>query len=224
MKKLFSVLLMLALALTVTACRKNEPAPKPSADPLPTPPPKEAPADQPEEDKSKIDPFEIEATELTKALVLSIDEIEKGEIEFDLERFMIYLALVEDDDFTYYSYAPRNANGYWEFIPERCEIIAKQIFGKDIPADELLDDDMYNKETKTYILPDGIGLRADYAANNLSYASNGSEATVTFDLMEEQNVNGDPALVKIAGATFKYKLSTEKGGAYWTFDGYSIAE
>ena len=224
MKKLFSVLLVLALALSVTACKKKEPTPAPDSSPLPTPPPQEAPADQPTEDKSNIAPFEVEAVELTKALVKSIDDIEKGKIEFDYEDFMLHLALVEDDDFTYYSYAPRNANGDWEFIPERCEIIAKQIFGKDIPADELLDDDMYNKETKTYILPDGIGLRADYAADNLSYASNGSEATVTFDLMEEQNVNGDPALVKIAGATFKYKLSTEKGGAYWTFNGYSIAE
>ena len=224
MKKIFSVLLVLALALSVTACKKNEPAPTPSSGPLPTPPPQEAPVDQPEEDKSKIDPFEIEAIELTKALALSIDEVEDDEIEFDLDRFMIHLALVEDDDFTYYNYAPRNAKGDWEFIPERCEIIARQIFGKDIPADELLDDDMYSKETNTYILPDGIGLRADYAAKNCDYASNGSEATVTFDLMEEQDVNGDPALVKIGTAVFKYKLSTEKGGAYWTFNGYSIAE
>ena len=224
MKKLFSVLLVLALALSVTACKKNEQKPTPSASPLPTPPLQEAPADEEKEDKSQIDPFEVEAVELTKALALSIDEIEKGEIEFDLERFMIFLAIVEDDDFTYYGFAPRNAKGDREFIPERCEVIAMQIFGREIPADELLDDDMYDKEAKAYLLPDGIGLSADYSAENCSYASNGSEATVTFDLMEEQNVNGDPAFVKIATATFKYKMSSEKGGSYWTFDGYSIAK
>ena len=63
MKKILSVLLVLALALSVTACKKNEPAPKPSSGPLPTPPLQEAPVDHPEEDKSKIDPFEIEAVE-----------------------------------------------------------------------------------------------------------------------------------------------------------------
>ena len=100
----------------------------------------------------------MEAIELTKTLVKSIDDIEKGRIEFDYEDFMIFLALVEDDDFTYYSYAPKNAKGDREFIPERCEIIAKQIFGKDIPAKELMDDDFYVKEKASYIVPDGIGL------------------------------------------------------------------
>ena len=76
-----------------------------------------------------------EAVELTKTLVKSIDDIEKGKIEFDYEDFMLHLALVEDDDFTYYGYAPRNAQGDMEFIPERCEVIARQIFGKDIPAE-----------------------------------------------------------------------------------------
>ena len=222
MKKLFSVLLVLALALSVTACKKNDPKPTPSTSPLPTPPPQEAPADQPTEDKSQIDPFEIEAVELTKALVLSIDDVEKGKIEFDLEDFMIYLALVEEDDFTYYGYAPRNAQGDMEFIPERCEVIAKQIFGKDIPARELLDDDFYVKEKASYIIPDGIGLKPEYMAENPDYASNGSQATVTFDLLEEIDDNGDPGFKKIGKATFKYVLSSEKGGAYWTFDGYSI--
>lgn len=223
MKKLFSVLLVLALALSVTACKKNEPKPTPSTSPLPTPPPKEAPADQPTEDKSQIDPFEVEAIELTKTLVKSIDDIEKGKIEFDYEDFMLHLALVEDDDFTYYSYAPRNAQGDMEFIPERCEIIAKQIFGKDIPAKELMDDDFYVKEKASYIVPDGIGLDADYMAENLDYASNGSQATVTFDLLAEVNDDGDPVFKNIGKATFKYVLSSEKGGAYWTFNGYSIA-
>ena len=223
MKKLFSLLLVLALALSVTACKKNEPAPKPDTSPLPTPPPQEAPADEVKEDKSQIDPFEVEAIELTKALAKSIDDIEKGKIEFDYEDFMLQLALVEDDDFTYYSYAPRLADGSMEFIPARLEIVAKQIFGKDIPAKELMDDDFYVKEKATYIVPDGIGLDVDYMAENCDYASNGSEATVTFDLMEEQNVNGDPGFVKIGKATFRYKMSTEKGGAYWTFNGYNLA-
>ncbi|MBQ6928908.1 MAG: hypothetical protein IJN27_01190 [Oscillospiraceae bacterium] len=223
MKKLFSVLLVLALALPVTACKKKEPAPAPDSSPLPTPPPQEAPADQQAEDKSNIDPFEVEAVELTKALVKSIDDIEKGKIEFDYEDFMLHLALVEDDDFTYYSYAPQLADGSREFIPARCEIIAKQIFDKDIPAKELMDDDFYNKEKQSYIVPDGIGLDADYMAENCSYASNGSEATVTFDLMEETDDSGDPVFKNIGKATFKYKLSTEKGGAYWTFNGYSLA-
>ena len=222
MKKLFSVLLVFALALSVTACKKNT-EPQPSTSPLPTPPPQEAPADQPVEDKSNLDPFEIEAVELTKTLAKSIDDIEKGKIEFDYEDFMLHLALVEDDDFTYYSYAPQLADGSREFIPARLEIIAKQIFGKDIPASDLMDDDFYNKEKDSYIVPDGIGLDTDYMAENCDYASNGSEATVTFDLLEEQAVDGDPAFVKIAAATFRYKLSTEKGGSYWTFDGYSLA-
>ena len=223
MKKLFSILLVFVLALSVTACKKNEPAPTPGTSPLPTPPPQEAPVDQPKEDKSQIDPFEVEAIELTKCLALSIDDIEKGKIEFDYEDFMIFLALVEDDDFTYYSYAPQLADGSREFIPARCEIIAKQIFGKDIPAKELMDDDFYNKDKDSYIVPDGIGLKAEYMAENLEYSSNGSEATVTFDLMEEKAVDGDPGFVKLGKATFKYKMSTEKGGAYWTFNGYSIA-
>jgi len=223
MKKLLSVFLALVLALSATACGKKEPAPQPSESPLPTPPPQEAPAGEEKEDKSQIDPFEVEAIELTKCLALSIDDIEKGKIEFDYEDFMIFLALVEDDDFTYYSYAPKLADGSREFIPARCEIIAKQIFGKDIPAKELMDDDFYNKEKASYIVPDGIGLDADYMAENLDYASNGSTATVTFDLMEEKDVDGDPGFVKTGKATFKYKLSTEKGGAYWTFDGYTLA-
>lgn len=229
MKKLLSVLLCLALALSVTACGKKEPQPTPSSSPLPTPPPQEAPADEPKEDKSQIDPFEVEALTLTECLVASITELDtkKETVEFSYGNFFIRMATVEDDDFTYYGLAPLNGDGKREFNPERMEVIAYQVFGKEISAEEIFDPDDdfngYDKSKNLYIFSTDFGLGGKYMAKNLDYASNGSEATVTFDLMEEQNVDGDPAFVNIGKATFKYRLSTEKGGAYWTFDGYTLS-
>ena len=224
MKKLIVVLLSLCLALPATACKKQEPQPTPSQSPLPNPPAQEAPADQQTVDKSQLNPFEIEAVGLTEALVKSIDEIEKSKPEYDLEDFMLLLALSEDEDFTYYGFAPKLADGSMEFIPARCEIIAKQIFGKDIPAKELIDDDFYNKSKDSYIVPDGIGLDVDYMAENLVYteAENGSSCYVTFDLLEEKDSGGDPAFVNIGKAKISYVLSSEKGGAYWTYTGFAM--
>ena len=222
MKKLFVVLLSCLFALALVSCgKKDQPQPTPDQSPLPDPPAQQAPADQ-VVDKSDLDPFEIEALTLAEVLVKSIDDIEKGKVDFDLEDFMLQLALVDNEDFTYYGCAPKLADGSMEFFPARCEIIAKQIFGKDIPARELMDDDFYNKSRDSYIIPDGIGLDVDYMAENLEYTAEngGSSCYVTFDLLEEVNDNGDPAFKAAGKGRIDFVLSSEKGGAYWTYKGF----
>ena len=225
MKKLFSVLLCLCFALCVTACKKQQPQPTPTPDfsPLPTPPAQEQPEEE-KVDKSQLDPFEIEAVCLAETLVKSIEEIEKGKPDFEIESFMLLLALVDNEDFTYYGYAPRLADGSLEFFPARCEIIAKQIFGKDIPASELMDDDFYNKSRDSYLVPDGIGCTVKYMAQNAVYTpqNGGNSCYVTFDLMEEKSVDGDPAFVNVGKGKISFVLSSEKGGAYWTYSGFTL--
>ena len=226
MTKLFAVLLACALTLSLVACGKKDAEPTPSESPLPSPPAQEAPQEEVKEDKSNLDPFEIEAVTLAECLVKSIDDIEgkTNKVEFDYEDFMLLLALVEDEDFTYYSYAPRLSDGSMEIIPARCEIIAYQIFGKEIPAKELVDDDFYNKEKDSYIIPDGIGFSVEYMAENLEYTPSDDQTScvVTFDLLKETAENGDPVFKEIGKGNIRFVLSSEKGGAYWTYNGFTL--
>ena len=230
MKKLFSVLLAALLAVSMVSCGKKEPAPTPSESPLPSPPAQEAPQDEVKEDKSNLDPFEIEAVTLAECLVAAIDDLDDktNKPEYDYDEFFLKLASVEDDDFTYYGLAPLDANGKLNFIPERCEVIAYQIFGKEISINQIFDDDdykdAYDKDKNIYILPAAVGLDGDYMAQNLKYTPSDDQTScvVTFDLLKEVNDDGDPVFKETGKGNIRFKLSSEKGGAYWTYDGFTL--
>lgn len=221
MKKLFSIFLAAVLALSLTACKKTEP--QPTQSPLPSPPAQENPVTEPE--KEPADPFEVEATVLTQCIVAALDDfnVKTGKYELDYEDFLIYMALVDNEDFTYNGLAPVNADGGREFNPQRCEIIINNVFGKQLEAGKIFDDDIYNKDKKLYILPGGEKLDFDYKCENLSYISDAdhNNATVTFDLMEEKDdVPGE--YTNLGRAYVKFVIATEKGGAYWRFDSFGM--
>ena len=221
MKKLFSIFLAAVLALSLTACKKTEP--QPTQSPLPSPPAQENPITDTEKEPSDL--FEVEATVLAQSIVAALDDfdVKTGKYELDYEDFLIYMALVDNEDFTYNGLAPVNADGGREFNPQRCEIIINNVFGKQLSASKIFDDDIYNKDKKLYILPDGAKLDFDYKCENLSYISDTghNNATVTFDLMEENDdVPGE--YTNLGRAYIKFVIATEKGGAYWTFDSFGM--
>ncbi len=225
MKKLSAVILAAVLAVSMTACGKNQ-NPQPEQSPLPSPPAQQQPQPSPE-DKSDLDLFEIEATTLTECLVWSADDIntKTGKITFDYEDFFKKMAEVSEDDFTYYNFAPLNSSSKREYSPERCEVIAHQVFGKDITAKQIFDLEDYDKAKNLYIMSPETDFDSDYRCENLVYAADSSKtnATVTFDLLKEVEKNDVESFEKIGTAVFKFKMSSEKGGAYWTFDGFSMA-
>lgn len=169
-----------------------------------------------------IYPLQFEAEKLTKCLVHSMDKTayEENRAKFGHRELLIRLSCVESEDFRYTPMLPLNSNYNKEFGVSVCEDIIYDVLGETTDVHSYFDINTYNAERDLYEFSTDFGSGSKYAGKNFEYSveDSGLNCSVSFDLYEEQDVNGDPALVNIGKCKFKYRLLTDKN--CWQFTGF----
>ena len=169
-----------------------------------------------------IYPLQFEAEKLTECLVHSMDKTayEENRAKFGHRELLIRLSCVESEDFRYTPMLPLNSNYNKEFGVSVCEDIIYDVLGETTDVHSYFDSNTYNAERDLYEFSTDFGSGSKYAGKNFEYSveDSGLNCSVSFDLYEEQNVNGDPALVNIGKCKFNYRLLTDKN--CWQFAGF----
>ena len=165
---------------------------------------------------------QYEAEKLTYCLIRSMDKtaFEENRAEFDHAKLLVVLSCVEDKDFRYVKMLPLNSNYEKEFSVPVCESIIYDILGEETDVHSLFADRHYNEERDLYEFSTDFGLHGKYYGENFEFTgeSGGLNCSVSFDLYEEKNINGDPVYVNIGKYRFSYKLLTDKN--CWQFAGF----
>ena len=178
--------------------------------------------DSQNESTQVVYPLQFEAEKLTECLVYSMDKTayEENRAEFSHTILLIRLSCVESEDFRYTPMLPLNSNYNKEFGVSVCEDIIYDILGEITDIHSCFDSNTYNAERDLYEFSTDFGSGAKYKGENFEYSveDSGLNCSVSCDIYEEQNVNGDPALVNIGKCKFNYRLLTDKN--CWQFVGF----